>query len=129
MHEEIPHMEWEPEVPELHRWIVDTGMFDRMPQADEFEQDEAVIARHNGEIYHVREIDGVFVHIWYETPDKKASETVSRDSVRPINTYAQIVHEITGPGLEITIDKQGHATIKRPRRPNGPRPPFPGPLG
>jgi len=109
-------------VPELHRRIVETNMFDLIPQADEFEEDEVVVARRNGDIYHVREIGDGTVRIWYKTDEKSADEIVPRDEVRPIDGYAQIAYQIAEPTVEVRIDKQGHALIKRQV------PPFPGSL-
>ena len=114
------HKEWELQVPELHRRIVETGMFDSIPQTDEFEDGEVVVARRNGDIYHVQELDGETVRIWYKTEEGEADEIVARNDIRPIDGYAQIAYQIAEPMTEIFIDKQGHALIKRQA------PPFPG---
>jgi hypothetical protein len=112
MQESSPRYEWDPTVPVHHRQLVESGTFDSMDQPEAFEHDEFVVARRNGFGYHVEEIGDGLVRIWYKTGDTETEEIVSRNDVRPANSYVQAYAEITRPGVEVTVDKAGLVVVK-----------------
>ena len=126
--QERPKIEWEPDVPMLHRKLVESGLFDVIPQEEEYRTGDAVLSRYSDKIYQIYEQEGDNLTVGFDTEEEQARKTFPKGDVRGINGYAQKIYQMAEPTTEIQIDKKGHALIKC-QIPKGPKPPFPGNSG
>lgn len=126
--QERPKIEWAPEVPMLHRRLVESGLFDVIPQEEKYRTGDVVVSRQSDKIYQVFEQEGDNLVIGYDTEEEQVRRTVPKGDIRGINGYAQKMYQMAEPTTEIQVDRRGHAQIKR-QIPNRPEPPFPGNTG
>lgn len=122
---ERPKIEWDPQVSLLHRRLVESGLFDVIPQETEYRAGDVVLSRLSDKIYQVYGEDQGNLVVGYDTNEEHVRKVFPKSDIRGINGYAQKMYQMAEPMTEIQIDRHGHALIKR-QLPARPRPPFPG---
>lgn len=105
-------VEWDESVPIVHRKIVESGLFDRVPRNEKYEFGDVVVSRYSDKILQVYEDldDGIVVG--YDTEKECVRETLSKKDIIGIDSYAQLIYQIAQPTTEIRVDKRGHTQIK-----------------
>jgi hypothetical protein len=123
-------VQWGPDVPEIHRRFVDTGLFDGIPQRD-LTIGERCFSRFNSTVCMVVGLEGedIEVEIGEDEDRSPIRRTYKKDDVRDFEGYIRKVMPLIDPMVEIIdIEGTGRGLVRFRKQFTSisPEPPFPG---